>query len=188
MRQRLAKNLQLVLSLIAILLLLAASFTFVLYIRRPALRDSVMTTQIPRNKKVLINLSQTHYAPEARKAMSLWNKALKRHLFHEFDQSQATITLYDLSNQQFSKINRDVGYGEHILAATGQGGIYLNRDFMQQVDDQPYIIPVIEHELGHVIGLKHINGDALMNASMQSTAFISQYDVQVANYILKRIH
>ncbi|WP_257609767.1 hypothetical protein [Oenococcus oeni] len=50
------------------------------------------------------------------------------------------------------------------------------------------IVPVFEHELGHVIGLKHINGDALMNSSIQTTSFITRYDIKVAKYILKKIH
>lgn len=182
-----SKKVLAIFSIFAVILMLTGSFTFLLYVQRPAIKDSVMASQIPSDKKVLVNLSNTQFAPEASKAMALWNQALKRHLFYEFDQQKATITFYDLSNNQFSQANKDIGYGKHILAATSKGAVYLNRDFMQQADNQTDIVVIIEHELGHVIGLKHINGDALMNASIQPTAFISHYDVKAANYILKRL-
>ncbi|WP_239644091.1 hypothetical protein [Oenococcus oeni] len=64
----------------------------------------------------------------------------------------------------------------------------MNAGFLSKSNNQGLIVPVFEHELGHVIGLKHINGDALMNSSIQTTSFITRYDIKVAKYILKKIH
>ncbi|MDN6968689.1 peptidase [Oenococcus sp. UCMA 17063] len=177
-----------IVSLFAVLLLIMSSFTFIVYLYRPPIKDSVMKSQIPKNKKVTINLSQTEFKEQAEKAINSWNSDLHRKLFIITQKQHPTILIADLSNKQINKLSKDADYGEHILGVTTTGAIYMNAGFLNESENRGLITPVFEHELGHVIGLKHINGDALMNSSIQTTSFITKYDIKVAKYILKKIH
>ncbi|PDH91556.1 peptidase [Oenococcus oeni] len=177
-----------IISLFVVLLLIASSFTSIVDLYRPPIKDSVMKSQIPKNKKVTVNLSQTEFKEQAEEAINSWNSDLHRKLFIITQNQHPTIIIADLSNEQINKLSKDADYGEHILGVTTGGAIYMNAGFLSKSNNQGLIVPVFEHELGHVIGLKHINGDALMNSSIQTTSFITRYDIKVAKYILKKIH
>jgi hypothetical protein len=171
-------------SLIGVLLLISGLFVAFTSLIRPPVKDSIITSQIPKTKKVYIDISRTQFSNQTKEAMDKWNKALNLDLFVVAQSPEnANIKIVDMSDSQIKDFSDTSSYGTHILGVTSYGQIGINADYMG--NHQTMVVPVLEHELGHVIGLAHINGDALMNASMQSTAFITRYDVKVAKYILK---
>lgn len=175
-------------SILAILLLISSSLIAVINLYRPPIKEVIMQTQVAKNNRVVINTSQTAFKKQVTQAADTWNKDLKRQLFMINNHEKPTIVIYDLANKQIKQLLKNRDYDEHILAATGKGVVYVNASFMDQTDNRDLLVPVIEHELGHVIGLKHINGDALMNASIQPTSYITKYDLKVARYILLHNH
>lgn len=81
LKNNLKKLLFPIISLFVVLLLIASSFTSIVDLYRPPIKDSVMKSQIPKNKKVTVNLSQTEFKEQAEEAINSWNSDRSWNLF-----------------------------------------------------------------------------------------------------------